>query len=243
MRETCHRCGGDLPDHEAAGDSRSPFCPHCGAPQLLLSDYSEPLSTGTEAADGSSVASTGTLPPPRPNRIDWPMALRGAIVVSLVAAALSLLAAGLPNLTLIGSVWIISASLTTLALYQRRRPLAAMNAGVGARIGLLVGFVLVFVLAATLSAGLCIGRYKLHIMSGLDSEVALAMKAQKVQFDQLAATRPLRAEDLAFVTSLQYRTTMVLLYFSLILFAILLISVFGGAVGGLLRTRRIGRKA
>jgi hypothetical protein len=243
MSETCHRCGGDLRDFEAAGDLRSPFCPHCGAPQLLLSDYSEPLSTGLESADGSGAPSTGTLPPPRPNRIDWPMALRGAIFVSVVAAVLSLLATGLPNFAVIGSVWIISASLTTLALYQRRRPLAAMNVGVGARIGLLVGFVLVFVLAATLSAGVCVGRYKLHMMSGFDSEIALAMRAQKVQFDQLAATRPIRAEDLAFVTSLQYRTTMVLLYFSLILLSILLISVFGGAVGGLLRTRRIGRKA
>ena len=222
---------------------RSPFCPHCGAPQLLLSDYSEPLSTGLESTDGSGTSSTGTLPPPRPNRIDWPMALRGSILVSIVAAVLSLLAVGLPNFTLIGSVWIISASLTTLALYQRRRPLAAMNAGVGARIGLLVGCVLVFFLAATLSVGLCVGRYKLHIMSGFDSEIALAMKTQKVQFDQLSATRPIRAEDLAFVTSLQYRTTMVLLYFALLLFAILLISVFGGAFGGLLRTRRFGGKA
>ena len=36
MREVCHRCGGEVP----AGSGESPFCPHCGAPQLYLSvDY------------------------------------------------------------------------------------------------------------------------------------------------------------------------------------------------------------
>ncbi|MBB5058623.1 hypothetical protein HDF16_003337 [Granulicella aggregans] len=240
MRETCHRCGGDLPDFEAAGDMRSPFCPHCGAPQLLLSDYSEPLSTGLESTDASGAPSTGTLPPPRPNRIDWPMALRGAIFVSLVAAALSLLAAGLPNFTVIGSVWVVSASLTTLALYQRRRPLAAMNAGVGARIGLLVGIMLVSILAVTLSAGLCIARFKLGAMADFDAKMALGMKAQ---VDQFAATGSIPAEKLAFFNSPQFRTGCMLFSFWVILFAVLLISVFGGAVGGLLRTRRISRKA
>ena len=240
MRETCHRCGGDLPDHEAAGEGRSPFCPHCGAPQLLLSDYSEPLSTGAEIAEGADSNSTGTLPPPRPNRIDWPMALRGAVLVSAVAVVLSVIAARLPSFSPIGSVWVVSASLTTLALYQRRRPLAAMNANVGARIGLLVGMMLVFFLAATLSAGLFVGRYSLHAMSGIDAAMSLAMKAQLAQ---LSATRPVPPDVVSLVSSIQFRTAMMLCYFSLILFAILLISVFGGAVGGLLRTRRFGRKA
>jgi hypothetical protein len=240
MSETCHRCGGDLPDVHAASEGRPAFCPHCGAPQLLLSDYSEPLSTGLEPTEGTGAASTGTLPPPRPNRIDWPMALRVAIFVSMVAAALSVLAAGLPDFTAIGSIWVVSASLTTLALYQRRRPLAAMNVGVGARIGLLVGIMLVFILAATLSAGLCIARFSLRIMGSFDTKLALAMKAQ---VDQLAATRPIPPESLSLINSLQFRTAWLLSTFSLILFAILVISIFGGAVGGLLRTRRFSGKA
>lgn len=167
------------------------------------------------------------------------MALRSALYVAAVAAVLSVIGARLPGVSVVGSVWVISASLTTLALYQRRRPLAAMNAGVGARIGLLVGTVLIFVLAATLSAGLCVGRYSLHVMANIDAEMALAMKAQ---LDQLAISRPIPSDVLVLVSSLQFRAAMMLCYFSIILFTILLISVFGGAVGGLLRTRRFGRR-
>jgi hypothetical protein len=240
MRETCHRCGGDLPNAEATSEGRSLFCPHCGAPQLLLSDYTEPLSTGLEPAANAGAPSTGTLPPPRPNRIDWPMALRSALFVSAIAAVLSVIAARVPNFSPVGSVWVVSSSLTTLALYQRRRPLAPMNAGVGARIGLLVGITLVVFLAGTLSAGLSIARYGLHSMASFDADMAVAMKAQ---IDQLAASRSIPADTLAIISSLQFRAAMMLCSFSLILFAVLLISIFGGAVGGLLRTRRYGGKA
>lgn len=240
MRETCHRCGGDLPDVRATGDGPSAFCPHCGAPQLLLTDYSEPLATGAEAATPDGTSSTGTLPPPRPNRVDWPTAVGGATLVSVVAVVLSVVAALVPDLTPIGSVWVVSCSLTTLALYQRRRPLAAMNANVGARIGLLVGTILVVFLAATLSAGLCVARYKLHALSTFDVDMSLAMKAQ---IDQLSASRPLTPDKLAMIGSPQFRAAMMLSTFSILLFLVLLISVFGGAVGGLLRTRRFGRKA
>jgi hypothetical protein len=239
MLETCHRCGGDLPDLQAAGEAPSYFCPHCGAPQLTLVDYSDAATIADEAHDISAASSTGNEPPPRPNRIDWPMALYGALFVSAIAALFGAIATRLPTFSPIGSVWVISASLTTLALYQRRRPLAAMNAGIGARIGLLVGFVLAFFLAATLSAALCVGRYGLHALTGLDTEIALALK---MQLNQLSATRPVPPDVVALVNSLQFRTAMMLCYFSLLLFAILLVSVFGGAIGGLLRTRRFGRK-
>jgi len=171
------------------------------------------------------------------------MALRSAVFVSGVAAVLSVVAARIPPLSAVGSIWVISASLTTLALYQRRRPLASMNANVGARIGLLVGMVLVFLLAATLSAGLCVGRYGLHNLSELDSGMAQMQKLQIEQMDQLSTSRPIPPEIRSLVGSSQFRAAMMLCYFSLILFAVFLISIFGGAVGGLLRTRRFGRKA
>src|SRR5580693_7195840 len=37
MHEYCHRCGGEL--SASVGDS--PFCPHCGSPQIYLQDYEE----------------------------------------------------------------------------------------------------------------------------------------------------------------------------------------------------------
>jgi hypothetical protein len=237
MRETCHRCGGELSESNAsASESRSPFCPHCGAPQLLLSDYTEPLSTGAEQASG---ASTGALPPPRPNQTDWRLAIQIAALVAAVGAGLSLLAARLPNTSPLSTIWVISASLTTLAMYQRRRPLATMNAGVGAKIGILVGLALVLFLGAALSGGMAVARYRLHSLAGFDADMA---KMFKVQLDQLAATRPVPPDSVALINSPEFRAAVMLTGFGFALGGVFLISIFGGALGGLLRTRRFNPK-
>ena len=76
MHEFCHRCGGELP----AGSGESPFCPHCGTPQLFLALENQSVETGGEPADGT--ASTGTLPPPRPQQVDWKTAIRSAALVA-----------------------------------------------------------------------------------------------------------------------------------------------------------------
>ncbi len=234
MQDVCHRCGGDLFAAQLnTSDGRPPFCPHCGAPQLLLSDYAEPLSTGAEAT--LSEASSGSLPPPRPDQVDWRLAIRSAVVVAGIAVLLSVVAARLPNLSPLSTIWVISASLTTLALYQRRRPLAMMNAGIGARIGILVGITLAFFLGTALAIGMVVARFGLHSMSSFDNDTAQAMKAQ---LDQLATTRPIPPESLSLINSLQFRTTMMLTGFALLLLFIFMVSVFGGALAGLLRARR-----
>ena len=239
MREICHRCGGELSAVDtSARDGRPPFCPHCGAPQLLLSDWTEPLSTG---ADGALAGpSTGALPPPRPNQIDWRMAIQIAILVAGVGALLSLIASKLPNISPLSTIWVVSASLTTLAMYQRRRPLATMNAGVGAKIGTLVGVVLVFFLGFALAAGLMLARYKLHAMAGFDAGAAQAIKTQ---MDQLAATRPVPPESLSLMNSIEFRTAIMLTGFAMVFAGVFIISIFGGVLGGLLRTRRFVPKA
>jgi hypothetical protein len=237
MGEYCHRCGGELSAFNAsASESRSPFCPHCGAPQLLLSDYTEPLSTGAGSPAGTS---TGTLPPPRPNQIDWRTAVRIAAIVAAVGAGLSLLAARVPIASPLGTIWVVSASMTTLAMYQRRRPLATMNAGVGAKIGILVGLALVLFLGAALSAGMVFARYRLHSLSGFDADMA---KALKMQLDQLAATRPIPLDSLALINSPEFRAAIMLTGFGIALGGVFVISIFGGALGGLLRTRRFTPK-
>ena len=200
---------------------------------MLLSDWTEPLSTGAEGAPAGP--STGALPPPRPNQIDWRMAIQIASIVAGVGAVLSLIASKLPNISPLSTIWVVSASLTTLAMYQRRRPLATMNAGVGAKIGTLVGVILVFFLGVALAAGLMVARYKLHAMAGFDVGTAQAMKAQ---MDQLSATRPVPPESLALMNSIQFRTAIVLTGFGIAFVGVFVISIFGGVVGGLLRTRR-----
>jgi hypothetical protein len=216
MQELCHRCGAEL----ATGDGSNSFCPHCGAPQLVLSEYSQPLST---SASG-----------PIPNPIDWEMAIRCTLLVAAIAALLSFTATRIELLSPLSSLWILSASLTTLALYQRRRPLAAMNARIGARIGALVGVGLGLFLAIATATGAVIGRFVLHSMGDLNEMI----QASKAQIDQLIATRQLPPPANALVGSPEFRTGFMLFAFALGLFFILIVSIFGGALGGLLRSRR-----
>jgi hypothetical protein len=225
MHELCHRCGAEL----SIGDGSNSFCPHCGAPQLVLSDYSEQLSTSPTGSN-----STGTLPPPIPNPIDWEIAIRCTLLVAAIAAVLSFTATRIDVLSPLSSIWILSASLTTLALYQRRRPLAVMNARIGARIGTLVGVALGLFIAIATAIGAVIGRFVLHSMGDLDTMI----QASKVQIDQLIATKQLPAPANAVIGSPEFRTGFMLFAFALGLFFILLVSIFGGALGGLLRSRR-----
>jgi len=236
MHELCHRCGAELP----TGDFAPPFCAQCGAPQLLLSDYSEPIST-------SERASTGALPPPHPGSgvarspaVDWQTAIRCTVLVSAIGAVLGLIGTRVDILSPISTIWVLSASLTTLALYQRRRPLATMNAAIGARIGVLVGTILAAFLAVATVAGALIARFGLHATAAFDAEFARSMQAQvAAQAAQLAAAQtPLSVASIAFLNSPEFRTTMMLLGIGMIFSLLFVVSICGGAFGGFLRARR-----
>jgi hypothetical protein len=200
----------------------------------MLSDYSEPLSTGAEE-DKAKAGSTGTLPPPRPNQIDWRLAIRSASLVALIAAILGLVGQRIPSLSIFSFVWVISASLTTMALYQRRRPLASMNLRIGMKIGMLVGVTLMFALGASMSLGFVVARFGMHALGGFDGEIAQLMKQLMVQITAKGTVTP---EQLAFIDTVQFRTGYLLFAFGIGLFSVFATSIFGGAVAGLLRTRR-----
>jgi hypothetical protein len=227
MHEYCHRCGGEL-----AGGGDSPFCPHCGSPQIYLPESEQPASQESDAAaDGT----TGTLPPPRPEQVEWKTAIRCAVLVAAVAAVLSLLATKIQLMSPLSWLWTISGSLTTLALYQRRRPLAWMDAGVGAKIGAVVGMVLVIFLAATMTASGLVARYVLHNMAGFDAELTQQLHAQ---IEKTAATTQVPPEMMRYMASPEFRAGIMLAGFAIVATVLLVLSTVGGAVGGLLRMRR-----
>jgi hypothetical protein len=211
MHEYCHRCGGELP----ASQGLSSFCPHCGSPQIFLQDYEQ--QTGAPEAD-----TTGAVPPPRPRQVEWKTAMRCALLVGGIAAGLSWL-------------WTISGSMITLALYQRRRPLAWMDAGIGARIGVVVGLALVVCLAIAAAVGGLVARYGLHSMAGFDAQLTQLMHAQ---MEKALATAPEPPEVQQFFYSPEVRAGMMLAGFAMVSGILLLLSTVGGAVGGLLRMRR-----
>jgi hypothetical protein len=223
MYKFCHRCGEQL----SGGDGSSSFCPHCGAPQLYLIDYDQP-------AELKETDTTGAAPPPSPRQVEWKTAIRCALLVALVAAVLTLVAARFESVSPLSWLWTVSGSLITLALYQKRRPQAWMDAGIGARIGVVVGVVLVGSLAVAMAAGGLVARYALHNMAGFDAQLTQQLH---MQIEHALATNPEAKSIQGYLYSPEFRAGMMLAGFGLISGILLVLSTVGGAVGGLLRTR------
>jgi uncharacterized membrane protein HdeD (DUF308 family) len=224
MRELCHRCGSALSDES----ERTPFCFHCGAPQLYLQEQDRVDSSGEPST-------TGALPPPNPQQVEWKTAIRCAALVAGIAALLSLIAARVPVLSPLSTLWILSGALTTLSLYQRQRPLAWMDAGVGARIGAVAGLaVMTFVISAMTIAGL-VARFVLHRMGTFDAELAQQLQAQ---IAHAAASNPIPPDILHYFSTPEFRAGMMIAGVGMMAGFILILSTIAGAVGGLMRMRR-----
>ena len=217
MHESCHRCGGVL----VAGDGGSSFCPHCGAPQLYLP---EQLSSDlTEAGE-----STGVLPPPRPRKVEWRTAILCVGTVALVAGILSVIAARLPALIAINWLWILCGAAIALGLYQRRRPQAWMDAGIGARIGVVAGLGLVVSIAFSMSVVGLLARFVLHSMAGFDAD----------QIERAIAANPQPAEVMHYIKLPEFRAGIMLGGFAMMAGFIMLTSTIGGALSGMVRMKR-----
>jgi hypothetical protein len=223
MHAYCHRCGGDLP----TSNDVSPFCPHCGSPQIYLQDYEEQASASDDT--------TGTTPPPRPQQIEWKTAIRCAALVAGVAAVLSLVAAKVEMVSALSWLWTISGSLITLALYQKRRPQAWMDAGVGARIGLVVGLALMAGLACSAAIVGLVARFGLHSMAAFDMQLTQELHSQ---IEKAQAANPQSPEVLRFFATPEFRAGLMLAGFAMVSGFLLVLSTVGGALGGMLRTRR-----
>ncbi|MEO6983407.1 MAG: hypothetical protein ABI072_09870 [Edaphobacter sp.] len=224
MHVSCHRCGGDLP----AGGDVSPFCPHCGSPQIYLQEYEQQTSA-------SETDTTGALPPPRPRQVEWKTAIRCAALVAGIAGLLSIVSARVEAVGALSWLWTISGSLITLALYQRRRPQAWMDAGIGARIGLVVGLALMVCLAVAMAGAGLVARYGLHSMATFDAQLTQQLHTQ---IEKAAATNPESPEVMQFFTTPEFRAGLMLAGFAMVSGFLVVLSTVGGAVGGLLRTRR-----
>jgi hypothetical protein len=205
-----------------------PFCPHCGSPQIYLQDY-EQQSGGAEAD------TTGAIPPPRPQQVEWKTAIRCAALVAGVAVGLGLVSQRVQVISLLSLLWTISGSMIALSLYQRRRPLAWMDAGVGARIGLVVGLALVTCLGIAWAVGGVVARYGLHSLAGFDADLTRTIHDA---YEKAAAMAPQPPETQRFWFSPEFRAGMMLFGFGMVSTFLLILSTVGGAVGGFVRMRR-----
>ena len=231
MQEYCLNCGDELPPRTG----ETPFCSHCGAPQLKLSLDLQPIEQ--DASPGAST--TGMRPPPRPPQVDWRMAIRCAAAVAAIGGLLSVGALRMELLTPATVLWTMSGSLITLGLYQNRRPAAWMDARIGARIGAMVGVCLGAGLAVPVAVAGLVARFGMHAMASFDTQMATLqnMVQQAMQQSAQRSGTPLPPQVLRFVQSQEYRAASVLTYCAFVGVVLLIISALGGAFGGLLRTR------
>ena len=237
MQVFCHKCGEELPS--ASGES--PFCPNCGSPQLYLSLENQSVETGGEPQTGADgTPTTGTLPPPRPRQVEWKTAIRCAVLVAGIGSALTLVSLRVDVLSPVRFIWILFASLITLGLYQKRRPTAWMDVRVGAHIGLVVGLCMALGLCLSMAGWGLVARFGLHTMGGFDAQVSAQLAESLRQAQQIMAARsmPAAPEMMAMEKAPEFRGWYALFYCAFLSMVLVTLSMVGGAIGGMLRTRR-----
>lgn len=143
----CHRCGNSL--HEGEG-----FCPHCGAPQLVV-DASE---------------ASGPQPPTQrlgadPTRVQWRKAITSALLIAVPVGLLSAWAGDF-------LVWLlleVTGGFATIALYRKRSE-GMTDGRIGWLVGTLLGVAAAAIASATNSVQLIVQRYLLHRGASIDAQ-------------------------------------------------------------------------
>jgi len=221
----------------SSDDDEALFCPRCGAPQILLPEYMR-----TESVAVSAEMTTGTVPPPRPHLVDWPVAVMCAAPVALATAVFALAGLAVPAASFLNTLCVLAGAGVVLGLYRSRRPLARINGRVGLRVGFLTGLMMVAAMGVALASTGLIERFGLHGMASFDAEVAQQfsmLQAQMVEKMQAQEQgRDVQQKILGFLTSPEVRAGLGLFYAALLAGFVLVLTTVCGAFTGMLQTRR-----
>jgi hypothetical protein len=180
------------------------------------------------------------MPPPRPQPVEWKTAIRCAALVACIGSALTLGAMRVDFLASVSLMWMVFASLIALGLYQRKSPAARMDVRVGARIGILVGLFLAGGVAISVAGWGLVARFGLHAMGSFDAQFSAQLAEGQRQAQQWMASRsmPVAPQMLAFEQVPEFRGWYALLECAFVSVVLVTLSTVGGAIGGMLRTRR-----
>jgi hypothetical protein len=164
--------------------------------------------------------------------VEWKTAIRCALVVGGVDGGLNLLGEWFPIAMAAGSLWTLSAAVITIGLYQRRRPLAWIDARVGVRIGIAAGLISAAAIAiATAVAGL-VSRFGLHKTPLFIDQLAPVLA--QLRANVAASSTP----DIArFMSSPEFIAGFLLAGTGMSAVFVVILSVMGGALGGLIRAK------
>ena len=199
VNEFCHRCGAELPAREWAGDGGF-FCPHCGAPQILLPDYLR-AEVAETPRDEAGLGVNTALPPPMPKEIHWRTAIRDAALVAVVGGVLTGVGTASGFVSFLGFLWVVSGGVIAMGFYQKRKPAATMSVRVGLRVGAVTGVLMMAALAVALATAGSVARFGLHRMAEFDGQVATFQEQMKVKMREQQQSPEVTAEAMKLMES------------------------------------------
>jgi hypothetical protein len=222
MEITCNRC------HQTV-EAENCYCPVCGLPQLVYT---------ADGAPGPGQPERWNEPVRDAGSVAWKPALRFALTLAVPAGMLSsvLSPVGIFGLLLMAvtGAWVV-------VLYNRSQQPAWITIGAGARIGLVTGMLGGWTAAATTGITLFVMRFWFHQGSFFDD---FWQNLVNQQMTQQWASMGVDAQTVAlaksWLLSPEGRAGWVLSIMALLMAALLLFAVAGGALGArfLARTRR-----
>ena len=219
----CHQCNAEV-------EEGAPFCRKCGAPQIRVSREGTPEQPrgAPGSGDGSvSPVTGGVKQGGRSSSIDRRLARQQAALAGLLLAfILAAMFVFLPSLLLIPL-----ASMLTIRLYFRKRPLDRISAGTGAGMGLLTGFFGFFMFALP-------GVPTLLRLLVYHPDPQL-MHQLRAQFEAAARSNPNpQAQQMVqYLLTPAGLTFVVVALFVFLLVFTLVLSALGGAIGAALFKR------
>jgi hypothetical protein len=189
----------------------------------------------------AAAATTGAIPPPRPQMVEWRVVVSCALPVAIATGVFAMggLVAGFASF--LNLLCILGGSGMVLALYRARRPVARVDGRVGLRVGLLTGLMMVTAMGIGLSATGVVERFALHNMAGFDEDLSKQQQLGMQMAEQMLASDKdpqLKQMEAEFSASPEIRAGTVL-FGALFRTGILLALTTGlGGFAGLLQTRR-----
>jgi hypothetical protein len=222
MEITCNRC------HETV-QAEDCYCPACGLPRFVyttdgLAEQGQPERWNEVVRDAGSIA--------------WKPALR---VAAMLAVPAGMLCSMLSPVGILGLPMMAAAGAWVVMLYTRSQRPAWITTGAGARLGLVTGMLGAWVAAATTGLTLFALRFWFHQSKVFDD---FWQNLVNQQMSQQWASMGVDAQTIAvtksWLLSPEGRAGWVLGAMALLMAALLLFAVAGGAFGArmLARTRR-----
>lgn len=220
MELLCHRCSNPLQESES-------FCPHCGAPQLVV-DTSEPIGPQAPLQRMGSDAT----------RVQWRTGITSALLVAIPVGLLSALGGGMSTLL------VIAGGFGTIFLY-RRRTAAVTDGRIGWRLGAILGTAAAVIATAADAVQLLVERYVLHHAATIDAQFQsvaqqMADQALKTNTEAMQQAPQLVHAWASFWLSADGHAAIQLLTATIVSLGMVLFAATGGAIAGRVLAPRPG---